>query len=319
MTATTISRLAYYVPDEDIRSVTPSLRGEVAAFPGDSQDAESCRLHPDYERSIAKFSLAYRELAYGWKVATYFARHHQPFPAVTYKEDVVVYQAYLAQCDFRQYATEAIKTAYSIAGEHERRHTKWTLEAALIAKEATLENVSDNLKLPPSVVSTYEKLFFNVLDRKKESTFLAQVVYPDTRLVEMFDRYLTREGLGNLLMRAGYNNGIQDVLYMAGFGGDLLAKMGSENPSMQLEARIMGNGFLLARNGWLNQRADSTGLIHAKGLLQSAKMAGEQTSSNQPVFATLGSTLKLSAIMQGTGEVTKRFLALGAGDVVVEG
>ena len=318
MTATTISRLAYHVPDEDIRSVTPDLAGEVAAFPGDSQDSESCRLLPGYERSIAKFSLAYRELAYGWKVATYFARHHQPFPGVFYKEDSVVYQAYLAQCNF-SYATEAIKTAYSIAGEHSRRHTKWTLQAALIDKEATLENVSDNLKLPPSVVSTYEKLFFNVLDRKKDATFLAQTVYPDTRLVEMFDRYLNREGLGELLLRAGYNNGIKDVLYMAGFGGDLLAKLGSENPSMQLEARIMGNGFLLARNGWLNQRTDATGIIHAKGVLQSAKMAGEQNSSNQPSFATLGSSLKISAIRLSTGEVTARFEALNAGGPVIEG
>jgi hypothetical protein len=39
-------------------------------------------------------------------------------------------------------------------------------------------------------VIAYEKLFFNVLDRKKDHSYIASVVYPEGRLVEAAEDYI---------------------------------------------------------------------------------------------------------------------------------
>jgi hypothetical protein len=113
--------------------------------------------------------------------------------------------------------------------------------------------------------------------------FIKNVVYPDGRMVEMFDDYLKNEDLGRILLRTGYNNGAEHVLHFAGFKSGLLNTLASGNTMpAQLEALFMANGYLLARNGWLNQRADAVGLYNARSIMQAAKQGGVEETKPSP-------------------------------------
>ena len=102
-------------------------------------------------------------------------------------------------------------------------------------------------------------------------------------LVEMFDDYLRNEDLGNLLIRTGYNNGAEHVLHFAGFRSGLVHSLANGNTMPnQLEALFMANGYLLARNGWFNQRSHAAGLNNARNLLQAAKQGGIEDQKPSP-------------------------------------
>lgn len=94
---------------------------------------------------------------------------------------------------------------------------KAVIEAALITREATVENVAQALGLEPKVVEAYACLFFNVLDRKDDLTFRRNLVYPDTRLVELDETEAFQPPRDRLLLRAGYNGTLRDVLIAAGY------------------------------------------------------------------------------------------------------
>jgi hypothetical protein len=57
-----------------------------------------------------------------------------------------------------------LSDAYSIYSQPEGRLTKWELEARILAKE-TVKIIADHMSLSPKVIKWYESLFFNVLDR----------------------------------------------------------------------------------------------------------------------------------------------------------
>ena len=52
----------------------------------------------------------------------------------------------------------------------------------------------------------------------------------------------------------------------------------------------MANGYLLARNGWLNQRANAVGLHNARNILQAAKQGGVEEQKPSP-FAGVSDVL----------------------------
>ena len=128
------------------------------------------------------------------------------------------------------------------------------------------------------VFEAYEQLFFNIRDRKNEALFIANLVYPDTRYVELSDNYLKEEDKGKLLIRSAYNNGLGDAAYFMGLktlDNITISGLNSVDAASQLEAAIMVNGLFLARNGALNSR--NSGVAQARNILIAAKQGGQDT------------------------------------------
>jgi hypothetical protein len=157
------------------------------------------------------------------------------------------------------------------------------IRALLVSEDIDYKYISRRTSLSEDTIKAYERLFFNIVDRKQDHMFIKNVVYPDGRMVEMFDDYLKNEDLGKILLRTGYNNGAEHVLHFAGFKSGLVHSLanGNDMPS-QLEALFMANGYLLARNGWLNQRANAVGLHNARNILQAAKQGGVEEPKSSP-------------------------------------
>lgn len=139
------------------------------------------------------------------------------------------------------------------------------------------------------VIRTYERLFFNVYDRREESLFIANIVYPEHRLVETMEGYIKEADSSSLLKRSAYNNGLDDVAYFIGLKVDSvegsLAGGNAQEMANRLESSIMANGYYLARNGFLNQRS-ATGVGAAKSLLVAAKQGGDDGGEQDSYGAT---------------------------------
>jgi len=229
---------------------------------------------------LTKFLNAYKNLQFGWTFAQTQAYNDLPIGVVLKNQDTAVWRAYLYNRDPQKYRDKTLLQALSFTHPTKSKD-KALLNALIMTQGATVEHVASTLNIPKNVVAVYEKLFFNVLDRKEDHMFISSIVYPQGRLVEFYDRYTDTETLDMLLMRAGYNHGAKDLLYLAGFHSDVLQKYEGKDTPARLESLIMANGLMLAKNGWLNQGPGSSmGMYQARQLLAAAKAGGGETQES---------------------------------------
>lgn len=228
---------------------------------------------------------AYKDMAFGWKLADAMARRHLPCPGIIEGDDEIIFRAYLQRCN-PKYKDTGVTGALAISLG--LPHVRSTLEGMLLAEDATVEKVAAMMHLDDLVVLAYEKLFFNILDRKADAHFIAQVVYPSGRLEEYIPNYHQKADLSTQVKRIGYNRGMVYVAELAGYRVGLLRNLTGPDAAARLEADIMANALFLASTGWLNQ--NSSGLHAARTLLAAAKQAGQEQQTPSS-FASLGKSL----------------------------
>lgn len=230
-------------------------------------------LDPDRD-PVEVFAEQYADLEFGWRAATEMARNRRHFAVILEGPETWVWRAYLHGLSPRRFPDPNLNKVLALRSP-KLASTRSMVEALLLCRNMTVADVAHRTGLPTAMVEGYEQLFFNVLDRKSEAAFLASVVYPRTRLVEMFDDYLKNEPLGEILKRAGYNNGPEDVLYFAGLEPQLLEQLASDRAPHRLEGVLMAHGYLLARQGWASQTSAARGIHGARGLIAAAKAGGD--------------------------------------------
>ncbi len=234
--------------------------------------------------TLLPFVHAYRDLSFGYTAACRYAELGTALPVALEGADTWVFRAWLHRVDPERFPEPVVRGALALRTAPMEAQ-RVTLHALLVSPGATVTTVAHQLGLDSRVVEAYEQLFFNVLDRRREASWIASVVYPRTRLVELFDNYLRSEPLGDLMLRMGYNNGARDVLYFAGMDARLLADLANQDTPQRLESVIMAHGYLLARQGWQNLRADMAGFTGARSLIAAAKAGGETTGEGDDLQA----------------------------------
>lgn len=275
----TISTLLEYLPEDEEFATSNFFGGSTSSLQ-----------HGTLDQASARFIVAYKDLSLGWKSARQLANSDLAFPCFITGDDLWLFKAYLYCVDSKKFFNRAVAEARALASNQMSRDNE-TIKALLISDEVDYRYIAKRTALSEDTVKAYERLFFNIVDRKEDYMFIKNVVYPDGRMVEMFDDYLKNEDLGKILLRTGYNNGAEHVLHFAGFKSGLLHSLANGNTMpTQLEALFMANGYLLARNGWLNQRANAVGLHNARGILQAAKQGGVEEQKPSP-FAGVGDIL----------------------------
>lgn len=247
-------------------------------------------IETDFDRAdVDKFVRSYADLAIGWKSAKQLASIDYPFPCFIEGNDDWLFKAYLYCLNPSKYKSESVANALALASSR-MKSTREVINSMLVQDKYSYSDIEYDTSIPKDTIAAYEKLFFNVVDRHLDHMFLRNVVYPEGRFVEMYDDYLENEELGKVLLRVGYNNGRSDVLHFAGFKSGLLGSLQNADMPQKLESIIMANGYILARNGWANQREHATGLTSARNLIAAAKHGGEQaqqTSSFTPYGESL--------------------------------
>jgi len=163
------------------------------------------------------------------------------------------------------------------------------IEAMLMDVNSTLEDISMLTGWGVPILDAYEHLFFNVRDRMADRLFLANVVYPGYKIEETFKGYLETTDFSRILMRAGYNNGIQDVAELAGIKSDMMHKLSSGDAPFKLEDTIMATGYIYARNGWLH--SDKSELMRSSRMLLTAAKAGGVEDKETDPFQSLSQAM----------------------------
>lgn len=223
--------------------------------------------------SINKFIKSYKDLAFGYHFVKTLVDSKIELPLTVDEEAIIDTYKFLKFNIFNPDIVFAISLTHPT-----NKSMEDTLKAFLISDEP-YSKLSKITGLKEDIIKIYEQLFFNIRDRKQEALFIANTVYPDTRLVEIADNYTKNEDYGKLLMRSAYNNGIEDAAYFSGLKSDSFITSdinSSAEMAQKLEVAIMANGYFLARNGYLNTK--SSGITHAKGILIAAKQGGQGNS-----------------------------------------
>lgn len=254
----------------------------------------------DFDREdVDRFIKSYADLSIGWKAAKQLALSDTPFPCFIEGSDDWIFRAYLYCLDPRKYNSEHISGALALASSR-MKSSREVINSMLIQESYSYADIANDTCIHKNTVEAYEKLFYNVVDRHLDHMYIRNVVYPNGRFVEIYDHYLENEELGNILLRVGYNNGREDVLHFAGFKSGLLGAMTAMDMPQKLESIVMANGYILARNGWANQREHAVGVSSARNLIAAAKHGGEsqQQSSN---FTPYGDSL-INELIRVKGE-----------------
>lgn len=220
-------------------------------------------------QQILHFAKCYKNMHFGWAVAQVLHEKKIPFPAILHGDDLYIWRAYnyLNGAD-DGVIQEAVALTLDI-----NRNTREQIEALLVADGVDCGFVARSLRIPEEVVKAYEKLFFNILDRKQDHAFLANLVYPNGRMVEAMEDYLLRTDLGALMMRAGYTKGVKHVLYAAAISKkNPYANLDASAGAAELDAMFMAEGCLWADMGWINQGRHSRPIANARLSMQASKM-----------------------------------------------
>jgi len=279
MTYETIQNLVEYLPDELLGAMRHNGRVDI---------------HPDAleaDPKSEKFIIALSCMDFGWQLVRTLADYQIPFPGgLIVGDDEMLFRAYMYRTNQRRYSTPAISQAMALAAPS-MASVRAGLEGCLLAPNATVASAAKLTGLQRDTVAAYEKLFFNVLDRKDDVMYLQRIVYPHGRMVELMDNYIQQTALTDLCRRAGYNNGAEDVMFFMGASNNALEALLQAASAKQLESMIMAFGLLLARNGGMNQQQALPALTNAKQLLTAGKLGGE-VNQEHALSSDLSETLR---------------------------
>ena len=245
---------------------------------------------PLFVQAGERFTSYCGRLNFGWYIAEQLASRGQRFPMVMLGRDTWVFKAYLMLIDPWKHYDKHVAEAYHIAQFVKGRPDLGTAMRALLisatadAPEVHINKVAQATGVCYASIEAFESLFYNILDRRQDSIYLACEVYPAGRAVEFTDGYMNSATFSELMKRIGYNyRDLQLTTYMVGIGDHTyMAKLASkEGGEGELSRHIAGNGLLLTKANLLNQR--SVGLTRATTLLAASRQAGNQVE--EPVLA----------------------------------
>lgn len=277
MTSDVIQSLLQVLPDGILQNSTLGCRESAAPDWG-----------PDPE--VSRFTTLYSRQDFGWSCTKLMVDHHIPFPGgLLHGDDELLFRAYMFMTHPRAYPSKDVQQALAIR-TNQLRNVRHTVEGLLLHRDATIPGVAALSNMPVGAIQAYERLFFNVLDRKDDVMYLQQLVYPHGRVVELLAGYYERESLGAIARRAGYNNGPTDVMYFMGASNSSLEALQRVSVPDMYEKLVMAFGYLIARNGGLSQ-ANNAGINNAKALLTAGKLGGSDTGS-RPMDDDLAKTIQ---------------------------
>lgn len=248
----------------------------IQTLPSNSSYFEDIYNYTTEVPEVNKFLHAYKNLRFGYCYVHSIIEDGQKLP------DLVEEEALIKLYNLLKFGISDSDILFAISlTDMTNKNMEDTIKAMLMS-DASYEEISKITAIPPKVLELYGELFFNIRDRKKEALFIANVVYPNSRMIEQMEGYTKNEDFGKLMLRAAYNNGIEDVAYFSGLKTESLISSGmtAADAASRLENMIMLNGLFLSRNGFLNQR-NATGVAQAKNIIMASKQSGQDNTSSQ--------------------------------------
>ena len=247
----------------------------------------------DEDEDLNRFAHCYKDLSFCWHlVKSLEGAPPRPLPRpITESYIIRAYNyLYIKPRSRDPHLEQAIAYASILPSNY-----KNAINSMLFVSGITIKKIADAFGVDEEVIWLYEKLFYNILDRKEEHLFVTTLVYPETKLEELDPRYMDKVEAGVALKRAAFNNGEEDALAMIGFNTSYLADSSAEDNSSRLENAIMANAYFLSKNGFGNSR-NAIGISNAKNLIAAAKHGGNEDSTTEVVGAGALGTILLTEV-----------------------
>jgi hypothetical protein len=234
------------------------------------------------DKAKARFTAFYSNVAFGWYIATSFADARLPFPVCCPTgTDRWLFRAYMMRLHGDRWNCNHIVEAFAIAQLPEARSLKGKICGLLLAgcgqdPDNHRRAVAEVSGIHLSTVEAFDALFYNIIDRYKESAFVSEQVYPNTRYVEFAEDYMKHADISDLVKRAGFNGrDLSLSAFLSGMGDSAyMAKLSARSDREQeLTRHLMGNALLLVHSGALNNR--NVGIARAQGLLAAQRQSGQ--------------------------------------------
>lgn len=277
MRAQTIAQLAWYMPVSDETKSQADVVGE-----------SYTALPQDRIAQIIHYAKCHKDLEFGLHIAESFAAQEEvPFPAILHGDDLWVWRAY----NFLRGNDDAVIAGVYALTLPDYATLAGQLKALLIVDGMTNKHVASKLNLPEDTVEAYEKLVFNVQDRKKDSAFIASVVFPEGRLVEAREDYVENTDYGTLLLRAGFTRGLAQVMFGIGLLGNPYDKGSTAEIAQDLDRMFLAEGLMYAHMGWANTRTHAMPIKQARASLIAGKAAGGDTGAETMAMLTPAAAL----------------------------
>lgn len=249
----------------------PRIDAEAGAY--SCEHLDGC-LSQERRQQIMHYAYCHKNLKFGWDFASCLFSHPEvKFPAFLHKDDLFLYRAYKYMQGFED---PVIAGALALTTEGNKQLAA-NIQNLLVTKDVTSPSfIADELNIPLSIITAYEKLFFNVLDRKQDHAYIMSIVYPEGRMVEGMENYLSNTSLNTLIMRSGYNHGANTALYLMGKGRHPFKDYDAASGAQYLDSMFMQDGVLYATAGMLHVK-NATPILNARLSIQAGKMGrGDQ-------------------------------------------
>lgn len=276
MRAQTIAQLAWYKPiSENTLEQAETLSNNGIATERVAQ--------------IIHYAECHKNLQFGWEFALEITKDPNfIFPAILHGDDLYIWRAF----KYLQGCTDPVISSVLALTLPNNKALKEQINALLVTENVTPEFISRKLSIDLDTVIAYEKLFFNVLDRKKDHSYIASIVYPQGRLIEAAEDYIENTGIGDILLRAGFTRGANHVLYAGGYSDNPFSKEDLTSAAEKLDKIFLADGCLYATMGWANQRNNARPIINAKASIIAGKMGKGETNNSGQKCITPGEIMR---------------------------
>ena len=217
---------------------------------------------------INRLARASYDPAFAWAYAVAFAEAKEPLPTLVTEPAMAIREAYeyllTGKCgDNLRWALVLRQDPMKCA----------LLHALLIMPSVTLEQIAGIVSMPVAVVKLYSELWFDVRDRLDDKIYIANIVWPKTRLVAFRKDYLTTLKPEELLLRVAQEGDLDGVLEL--FGGAPAGNRPSEEELKErLRAHILHVTWLLVQGGIYFQ--DLPVIRSAFKIIAASKRAGKR-------------------------------------------
>ena len=170
------------------------------------------------------------------------------------------------------------------------------LNALLICRDTNLKQVAEDTSLPENVVDLYAQLWFNAPDRLGDKSYIASLVYPQTRLESMNSDPGKDHDYALELLRAGHVHGRDEVLFLAGMTATRKnSATAAMKPAEELENALLAQALTSVRHGGANAK-EAPVIDRAKSLVVASKRVDPPSRTGDDVMGLGGISASRSVL-----------------------
>lgn len=255
---------------------------------------------------IMHYAECFADMAFGWHFADAVRNGDKPFPSTLRGPDQCVWRAYR----FLQGDPDPLMEQVVALQTPGNKGIATQIKALLLTGTYGFNQIAEKMGIHPEVVVAYEKLCFNIVDRNEDHAFIANLVYPEGRLVEGKEDYLAQATLEELMLRAGYTHGVDHILYLSGLSNSHpYRSFDTSMGAAELDQMFIMDGCLFASSGWMHTKSHDRPISNARLSIQASKMGNNDTGDSGQIV-TLADTFRGEIEEMGRRKVGARIKVL---------